>query len=367
MIFHNAKPCKSTPYTKQGEKALIKGYYGYKNIGDEAALHVLITLLKNKRIKPIIATKNIEYTKRIHDVDAVYSGINLSFLKAFLYADIFIIGPGNKHGFMNVIDLGLPVLAKLLRKRVQYVGVGLNPHKWKDIPLIKFEQVKRYANPIKRAIVKFLFNNFVDIAFLRDYASREFLIKNGVKAQIKVIKDLAYFLDPAPREIVKSVVTSKGVDVERDKLIGITIRRFKDIHVNTYFRKQLSKILAKIYQMDHAVKFVFVPFSARGYDNDIEYAGEIKESLLQRGIPLERIVIIETDDPRVIKGIICYYCRLIIGVRYHSCVFADACRVPFVSIIYDPKSEVVSNSALLKCSVYDIRAKDIVDTILSIL
>ena len=152
------------------------------------------------------------------------------------------------------------------------------------------------------------------------------LIKNGVKAQIKVIKDLAYFLDPAPREIVKSVVTSKGVDIERDKLIGITIRRFKDIHVNTYFRKQLSKILAKIYQMDHAVKFVFVPFSAGGYDNDIEYAGEIKESLLQRGIPLERIVIIETDDPRVIKGIICYYCRLIIGVRYHSCVFADACR-----------------------------------------
>jgi polysaccharide pyruvyl transferase WcaK-like protein len=333
--------------------AFIRGYYGYSNIGDEAMLNVLISYLTKNRIVSIVASKDTAYTERIHKVRAVYSGANWNFLRAFLFSNVLIEGPGNKHGFLSIIDSGLPVLARILGKSVWYVGLGFNPHVWKDSPTINQSQEVRYNSIIKRVILCAVFNIFVDSILVRDRLSKKFLNLNGVAdKKIMVTKDLAYFLDSAPKEEIARLLFSFGINLGKDKLVGISVRKFADCKINKYFGEKIEEIMVRIYHKVPEVKFIFLPFSKRGYDNDVKYSIEIKD-VVKNVIPPDKMVIADLDDPKAIKGIICV-CSLVIGVRYHSHVFASSCKVPFVAIIYDPKSREPAAKALANFNINKI-------------
>ena len=353
-IFHSKQPPRI---------AFIRGYYGYSNIGDEAMLHVLIRSLIRNKITPLIASKDTNYTERIHNVDAVYAGAKWNFLKGFLSSNILIEGPGNKHGFISIIDLGLPILAKILRKNVWYVGVGLNPHVWKDRPTINRVQVMRYS-VIKRFIISVIFNELVDRIYVRDGHSKQFLIFNGVRdRKIEVIKDLAYFLEPPSKERIIDLLSYLGIDCEKDKLVGISLRRFDDKKINECFSEKIKEIIIRIYGRVPQVKFIFLPFSTRGYDNDVEYSVTIKE-MVKSVVPPNRLVIVDSDDPKVIKGIVSI-CSFIIGVRYHCCVFSSSCNVPFIAIMYDPKAEDVASKALIKVNINEVPVGGVVGKVVS--
>ena len=48
-------------------KALVHGYFGMGNVGDEAILSVLIEELKFRHIKPIILSADSDRTIRLHN------------------------------------------------------------------------------------------------------------------------------------------------------------------------------------------------------------------------------------------------------------------------------------------------------------
>jgi len=332
--------------------ALIRGYYGYRNMGDESMLHVLTKILNRIGIECIVASKNPSYTKKIHKCRAIFSGINLELIKTLLKSHILIEGPGNKHGFLSIIDYGLPFIAKILGKKVMYIGVGLNPHKWRDVPTDSMAPVTRY-NPIVKSILKLMFNNIIDMVKVRDELSRKLLIANGIYlSKESVIKDLAFYLKTLPRsatvrileEVLVPSLTLKHNTIKQIDLIGISVRRFKNSELDKRFKLFLFNSLYKINSINGKnVHYVFIPFSFGKFDNDVLYSIEIIKFLKQHGLEAH-FHIAYTDNPIYIKSIV-KMCRFIIGVRYHSQIFAESEHIPYIAIMYDPKSlQIVRNS-----------------------
>ncbi len=332
--------------------ALIRGYYGYRNIGDESMLYVLTKILNRIGVECIIASKNPSYTRRIHKCRAIFSGINLELVKTLLKSYILIEGPGNKHGFLSIIDYGLPLIAKILGKQVIYIGVGMNPHRWKDVPTDFMTPIIRY-NVIARSILKLLFDNMIDMVRVRDELSRKFLIANGIYLSKEyVIKDLAFYLktlsQSATVKMLREVLTPPLIlehdTVKQTNLVEISVRRFKNSELDRRFKIFLFNTLYEINSIsDRNVHFIFIPFSFGEFDNDIIYSIEIIRFLKHHGLKA-RFHIAYTDNPIYIKSII-KMSRLVIGVRYHSHVFAESERIPYIAIIYDPKSlQIVRNS-----------------------
>ena len=89
----------------------------------------------------------------------------------------------------------------------------------------------------------------------------------------------------------------------------------------------------------------------------------IKE-MVKSVVPPNRLVIVDSDDPKVIKGIVSI-CSFIIGVRYHCCVFSSSCNVPFIAIMYDPKAEDVASKALIKVNINEVPVGGVVGKVVS--
>ncbi|MFH8120439.1 MAG: polysaccharide pyruvyl transferase family protein [Candidatus Aenigmatarchaeota archaeon] len=341
--------------TKRCKKVFIRGYYGYRNIGDEAMLYVLLSYLKNIGLEPIVASKDVKYTKKIHKTNSVYSSFtNIpKILRYILSSDILIEGPGNKHGFMSIIDLGLPLIAKLFRKKIVYLGVGISPYKWKEIPTVLFyKKAKRYGY-VKRFIIRFWFNFLTDYISVRDELTKNFLIENGVsKNKINMICDLGFHLPTLSnmREVKKIFfkLSSPTVNInelnEPKIIVGVSVRKFRSEKINNEVKNFLEKLIQKFRAtLKCKIIFLFFPFSFGKFDNDLLYSQELISHFKLRFQDIN-FHILKTDNPIYIKSVF-KICNLIIGIRYHSHIFAESLQIPYLAIIYDPKSfQVIKNS-----------------------
>ena len=119
-------------------KFLIYGYYGGMNLGDEAILariiHILKTNFKNSQITVI--SENPSYTQKNHEVSSIKNSIirnPLGLLKEIIKSEYFILGGGGMlsdwQRLSPFIWLSLPLIARILGKKVIIYSVGLNPFK----------------------------------------------------------------------------------------------------------------------------------------------------------------------------------------------------------------------------------------------
>lgn len=130
------------------KKIVISGWYGNKNIGDEAILASIIEALMREigDVKITVLSDDPVYTSKIHGVNAVYQlpfgilplglailrGKFLPTIRTLRDADLFILGGG---GFLSdwqswtvILQwLGQVVLSKIFRKKVMLYAVGAGP------------------------------------------------------------------------------------------------------------------------------------------------------------------------------------------------------------------------------------------------
>jgi len=182
----------------------------------------------------------------------------------------------------------------------------------------------------------------VDKLSVRDDGSKRFLMINGVEERkILVENDLAFSLVANhSEEIYNDVFVSENID---KIFIGISVRRFKNDNDNNHFIEFLERLVKTIVNIDKNVTFVFIPFSFGLLDNDIEYSKIIINNF-NGSIDGFTGVVANYDDPRIIKGLVSK-CDFMICVRYHSHIFAESEGIPYMAIVYDPKSlDVLSKS-----------------------
>ncbi len=117
---------------KTSPRALLCGYYGYRNLGDEALLSVLAARLSFGGYRVTALSRTPRKTKKA-GVNAIYRFSPLRVLISLLKADVFILGGGNllqneSSDRSLLYYASLARLAKLLGKPCILASIGIGPY-----------------------------------------------------------------------------------------------------------------------------------------------------------------------------------------------------------------------------------------------
>lgn len=320
----------------------IYGFYGFGNIGDEAILSAMILALKSeiKDVKITVFSNNPSATTKVHNVRAIHQipfriiPFGVAFLKGRFFqilnelwnTDLLIIGGG---GFLSdwqswtIIPEWLwpAMAAKIFKKKVMLYAVGVSGLKTKT----------------GKFLIKIFLNRFIDVITVRDDISREWLEKSGVNKEIHITADPAILLEPTKSDRINEILEKEQID-DSKPLIGIAVAPI--FQNSKYWHNQQKRFgevrdfwikLIDIITLKFKADIIIIPMQS---PLDREYAQNLLKDIKNK----HRVKIITGDyAPGEIMGVIGRM-GILIGMRFHSLVFAARMGVPMVGIIYDPKA-----------------------------
>lgn len=294
--------------------AVLLGYYGFKNSGDETLLYSMISKLREKKddIRLLVLSKDPEETEKTYGVHSVNRMDFLRIKKELKRSKLFIFGGGsliqdvtsNKSlwYYLNVLKMAISA-----RTPVMLYANGIGP-------------VNKAEN---RAKVAELLNK-VDLITLRDTESYEEVKKMGVNKDAFVTADPALGMRGIDKERSRELLSEAGIPIDA-KILGISIRSWKQC--TPMFWKNFADGVDKICKT-YGFTPVWIPLKQ---PDDIEISREIQSKMSTKGYVLTR-----NYTPEEIVGI-AGECEFTVAMRLHSLIYAAAKGVPSVGITYDPK------------------------------
>lgn len=281
-------------------QAILCGYYGMGNGGDEALLAALLQMLP-ATVKPLVLSAQPQATEKLHNVAACDRYSVWAILRAFRQSDIFIWGGGSlmqdATSARNPIYYGgLLGLAKAMGLQTIAWAQGIGP--------------LRYCS--SRWITQRAFSN-CDRISVRD--------GNSAKQLAEWQIDCVMAPDPVWALASEPVTNLWSLPAPR---IAVSLRSHPQLTP-----RRLEAILKALQQLQQATNahILLVPFQPA---KDLAIAAQIHAAL-----PETSTVITETD-PRSLKGIF-RGVEMAIAMRYHGLIMAAAEGCRCVSISYDPK------------------------------
>ena len=298
------------------KKALISGYIGFDNFGDEAIFLTLSSHLKSLGYEVSVLCNNKNEVKKRYNVKTYNFKKPLQILKGILSCDCLISGGGsllqNKtSNFSLLYYLFIIFLAKLCFKKVFIFSQGIE-----KINGSFFENLTKIA--LKCA-------NFVSV---RDMNSLEYLKKMNIEAILTS--------DP-----VYALVQDMEIENQKDGLI-VQLRDFKGI--DDEFLNDLSNEIVKNYQGEIKVLSL---------QNDLDKT--ICERFIQKlnEKNIEAKLILNEDIEKTIA--IINKANFVISTRLHGLIVASALCPNVFGIVYDDKIETLTRE--LDIDATDIREK----------
>ncbi len=327
---------------KKIPRVVISGWYGNKNIGDEAILASMISALRKnvKEIEITVLSDDPDYSRRIHKVNAVYqlpfgfiplasAILRGKFFKTIISlwkSNLFILGGG---GFLSdwqswtviLFWLGQVVLAKIFMTKVMLYGIGAGP----------------ITTRRGRILTRLILNKLVNAITVRDIISKDWLVKAGVKKQIHVTADPAINLEPVDLSRVTEIMIQQKIGLA-PLTIGVSfaplfhIEKFwpRKHHKYINYRNACAQIIDYlISRLDTHV--VFIPMQP---SVDIPFASDVITNLKNQ----EKVHILRGEyAPQEIMGII-EKMDMIIGIRFHSLIFSAVMYVPIIAVVIHHKT-----------------------------
>lgn len=297
---------------------LVSGYYGFSNAGDEAILGGIITACRaiDPSVRFTVISSKVVRTRAVHGVEAVSRGDVRAILKAMSRADLLLSGGGSLlqdvTGMKSIpYYLGVTTLGKLRGLPVMFYAHGVGP-------------VRRL---ISRTLIAILGGLAVDQATVRDEESAAELRQLGLSRKpITVTADPALALSIPSREAGMTILSQLGIE-PHGPLIGVAIRPWK--HADTRMLAALAQALDEV-AAETGGTILFVPMQ---YPQDVAAAREV--AALMRHTPM----LFEGNVPYNDIQAVIAACDLVVGMRYHSLVFAAMAGVPTVGLSYDQKND----------------------------
>lgn len=296
--------------------AVISGYYGFKNVGDDAMLMAIIDNLKmyKKNLRILVLSKNPIETRRIYNVDSI-SRINLiQILYIMKNSKLFISGGGsliqdNTSTRSLIYYLGMIWLAKKMKMKVMIYANGIGPLNKKN----------------NRTLTKHVVDK-VDVITLREELSyKELASLNITKPQIYVTADPAFTIQPENVENIDCLLLDEGIDPTAS-YIGISVRKW---HGHDKYETTIADIADYIIE-NYGVNVLFIPMH---YPGDLAIIENIQAKMKNKSYAITK-----KHSVSEILGII-GKTEMLIGMRLHALVFAASIGVPIVGIVYEPKVE----------------------------
>jgi polysaccharide pyruvyl transferase CsaB len=279
-------------------KVLISGYYGYGNLGDEALLSGLITGLKKYGHEVTVLSGNPEYTKKLHNVNAVsrYKGLPLALLQ---HGAVISGGGGllqDKTSSRSLqYYLGVLSLAKRLGKKTIVYGQSVGP----------------LSEGGKKAVATTL--KGVSVA-VRDEMSQKLLAELGVKSEL--VADGALLLGrggggaEGKNPLPSSSSSAPFLLFPRAGYPAIT--------------GALSDLARTLLSQGHSVAGVSVQPNEDRHDLET----------IRAAVP--GFEVLEASSPQELLNIIARSSYVVSG-RLHGLILAAVAGVNFCGLVYDPK------------------------------
>ena len=295
--------------------AVLSGYYGFHNSGDDALLLGIVQSLRqvDKDIRLLVLSKCPKETKLFCRCDSV-GRFNLSSLtKAVKNSKMLINGGGSliqdaTSSKSLMYYLYVMHLAKKFGKKVYIYANGLGPLSEKNLAIAS------------RVVSK------ADLITLRDRLSLTELDRMGVSGvPVHVTADPALLLSPSPKETTDAIFKKEGIYLEGKKYICIAIRSWNKNDED--FANKLALICDYTYEKWNLIP-IFLPMKPQ---SDTKISQSVVSAMKNKGYVLSGNYPV-CDILSIVEN-----SHTVLAMRLHSLIYALGTNVPAVGITYDPK------------------------------
>ncbi len=305
----------------QKSSFIICGNYGASNLGDEAILEGILTIIRPFSTNITVMGARPSRTAKFHHVHgvglipcgfrsffrAVFTLELLKTIRAMHSADVFILGGGglfsDESPYAIIIWFIQALCAKLFKKRIVCLGQSIGP--------LRFFWSRFLTKKV------FKWATFISV---RDEYSKKILEKFGIK-HVFALSDPAFLL--AGKFETSKKITNK-------KYIIVSLRPWSK-HLQTKNIKILAQFIDWI-----AVKYGFtiflLPFQ-NFPDNDTTVFERLKTHLKNKKV-VQSLPF--NEDFHTAMNVI-FHAEAVIGMRLHSIIFAALAHVPFLALSYSQK------------------------------
>lgn len=307
---------------KNGRKlydAIISGYYGFRNIGDDALLMSIIKDLKEFKpdIRLLILSKYPAETTRDFQVSSL-SRINmLRIFRTMKKSKAFIYGGGNllqdnTSTRSLFFYLGMVWLAKRLKLKVMFYANGIGPLK----------------KSLNRILTKTIINK-VDVITLREKLSFTELEQLDIsKPHIRLTADAALSVTDGATAGNTDILELLQIKTTKP-LLGISLRKYPGHE--KFEHEKYESVIAQA--ADHMVsKYgafpVFIPMQ---HPEDLPILENVAAKMkVESCVIKDKLNVFQTYS-------LISKTRMLLGMRLHALVFSAVSAVPMVGLVYDPK------------------------------
>lgn len=281
-------------------RAILCGYYGKGNGGDEALLATLLQMLPES-VSPIILSGDPQQTYQRYGVESCDRGSAFRILEAMKKSDYFIWGGGSL--MQDVTSLASPFyyggLMALAQKR------GLKTIAW-----------AQGIGPLKRPVTRWLTRQLLShckAVSIRDRASAQLLADWQIKN----------LLSPDPVWALKAK-TYSGLGNLHAPRVAVILRPHPQLT-----RQRLDGLTSALISFQKATEatILLIPFQPV---RDLKIAEAIAAKLPH----ISQIITLE--DPRELKGLF-QGVEMAIAMRLHGLIMAASERCRCFALSYDPK------------------------------
>lgn len=312
-------------------KILLFGYYGDKNLGDEALLQGILNSfrLKNSNLDVTVLSKNPEETQKRYNIRSVIAPRQDRYIASFINeirkTDLFILGGGGLiQDFIGVKQLIYWVsslfIAKMFGKKTMLYAIGAGP--------LKSNKSKKIAN---------FFLKFADIITVRDKETFELLSSIGVNEEKIVLTGDPAFTLSNSEEYLKN--DTKGRDSLKNgrTYIGVSFLPYYFITEKPKLEEELENIFSDfidyvIENYDYNVCLVPLHYM-EGETFDMASSFRIFKKLKHKK---HAIVMDEPLTPNEAVYLFKEF-KAMVGMRLHSLILSGVASTPFLGISYHPK------------------------------
>lgn len=305
-----------------GRYAVVHGFYGMGNVGDEAILDATVGSIRaHTTLEPLVfawdparvaARHGVRSLDPRRDVPAAY--------RALVQAGAFLLGGG---GLIKDFGGGSESLLRWMHWIDKARRLGVPTMTWS----VGVDEVTHpeSARRVREVLAE------VDAVTVRDEASARRLTAMGVT------RDIAVTADPVVDLARRARQARRGGG--RLRVVAAPRHLFAEAEAVTrpaVFEALLDAFAEALdhLQAAHGAEVTFVPFRTRDMDDDREVCRRILGRMRHR----DRADILDTEDPSV-DGVLRRLAGadLQIGMRLHAAVMAASLGVPSVAVAYLPK------------------------------
>lgn len=318
-IYEKILEKKSFSIGNRHYDAIISGYYGFRNIGDDALLMSIIKDLKAYKsdIKLLILSKIPSVTTSDFHVDSINRVNLLQIFRAMKNSKAFIYGGGNllqdnTSTRSLFFYLSIVWLAKKLKLKVMIYANGIGPLK----------------KSLSRILTKKIMNK-VDVITLREKLSyNELKYMELSKPHILLTADAALTIAEDRSNPDPAILQKLGICTERP-LLGISLRKYPGHEQFGHERYEADIAMAADYLASRYNAYpVLIPMQ---HPDDLPILENVAAKMKSEcSVVRDKLNVSQTYDL-----ISCMY--MVLGMRLHALVFSAVANVPMVGLVYDPK------------------------------